>query len=373
VSGERARAAVFGGPGQPFELAELPLPDPEPGAALIKVRLANICGSDLHQWRGEGGSPIPEGGRVLGHEMVGEVARLGAGVRTDSLGRSLREGDRVVYPYFYPCRRCPQCTRGQFSLCGHRLDHYREPVGRWPHFNGGFAEYYYLRPGHFVFRVPDQLPDELVAPANCALAQVVHALRQVSFGPGQRLVVQGAGALGLYATAVARVQGAGVIAVVDASASRLQLARRFGADAVISLTECPAAEERIRMARELTGGGADVVLEVAGVPSAVPEGLEMVAPGGAYLDVGLLGPDFTVTFHPARLLRRNARYVGSNHYHPIALAEALELLVRERDRYPFEAIVGRRRPLAEIEDAFAGADWASREAPARVAIDPRMG
>ena len=121
---------------------------------------------------------------MLGHEMVGEVFALGDGVETDSLGHPLKVGDRIVYAYFYPCRRCPACTNGQFHLCPNRLSHSKDSADDWPHLNGGFADYYYLRPGHFVFKVPDELSDAMVAPANCALSQVIHSLRQAHFGFG---------------------------------------------------------------------------------------------------------------------------------------------------------------------------------------------
>ena len=103
------KAAVFYGPGKPFEIREVPVPDVEPDAVLIKVSLANICGSDLHFWRGDAPLKISDDGWIYGHEMMGRVAKLGSNVKTDSLGRPLREGDRVAYSYFVSCGRCPAC------------------------------------------------------------------------------------------------------------------------------------------------------------------------------------------------------------------------------------------------------------------------
>ena len=103
---ETAKAAVFLDTGKPFEMREYPVPDPEPNAILVRVTSAGICGSDLHVWRGDIRIVMfGPGARILGHEMTGRVAKLGANVRTDSLGRPLKEGDRIVYPYFTPCRR----------------------------------------------------------------------------------------------------------------------------------------------------------------------------------------------------------------------------------------------------------------------------
>ncbi len=112
---EKGRAAVYKAFGQPMEIKEYPVPEPEPGAILIKVRRANICGSDLHMWRGDLnltalGAPLPA---ILGHEMTGTVAKLGEGVLTDSAGQPLAVGDRVVYRYFLPCVNSGERPRGE--------------------------------------------------------------------------------------------------------------------------------------------------------------------------------------------------------------------------------------------------------------------
>lgn len=364
----RSRAAVFVGPGKPFELREYPVPDPQPGAIVVKIHLSNICGSDLHQWRGDGGSPMPQGGRVLGHEMVGEVAMLGQGVDSDSLGHPLREGDRIVYTYFYPCRRCWACTSGRFSLCPKRLAHYQESADSWPHLNGGFSDYYYLRPGHFAFKVPDELSDDLVASANCALSQVIFGLQKAEFAFGDSLVVQGAGGLGLYGIAVGRAMGAEQIIAIDAIPQRLELAKQFGADDVICLEEFPTPESRVQRVLDLTGGrGARVVLEVVGMPQVIPEGLQMVQLGGTYLEVGIITAKFSFEMFPSKLLRANARFVTANHYEPIVLSQALEFLRRNLERYPFHKMVSHRFTLEQINEAFAQAEWFGRQ-PAQAAI-----
>src|SRR5215471_11184651 len=114
---ETARLAVFHGTGRPFEIREYPVPDPEPGAMLIKISLANVCGSDMHYWRGEQdyvkmGRPLPLN---TGHEHMGTVAKLGQGVSTDSTGQPLKVGDRVLYRYFCPCGHCKACLRRQYK------------------------------------------------------------------------------------------------------------------------------------------------------------------------------------------------------------------------------------------------------------------
>src|SRR5947208_2693780 len=116
---EAGTAAVFVGTGRPFELHQYPLVEPEPGAILVRVLLANVCGSDLHMWRGELDLerlrlPFPV---VLGHEAVGQVVALGPGAERDTAGRPLAPGDRVAWRYFSPCGRCPACLAGITRAC----------------------------------------------------------------------------------------------------------------------------------------------------------------------------------------------------------------------------------------------------------------
>ncbi|MGH2652353.1 MAG: zinc-binding dehydrogenase, partial [Actinomycetota bacterium] len=299
---QTGRAAVFFGPGKPFEFRELPLPALEPGAILIRVTQANICGSDLHFWRGDAPVALPADGWIFGHEMTGRVAELSARITTDSLGRPLREGDRVAFSYFYPCGRCYVCLQGQRAACPYKVGRATGP-GEFPHWVGAFAEYYYLRPGGAIFRVPDGLPDHFVSSVNCALSQVIYGLSQVNLRFGESVVIQGAGGLGIQATAVAREMGAGTIVVIDQVAGRLALARAFGADHTLSLAEVPDRKARVKRVREWTGGrGADVACDFVGFPPVVPEGIEMLRPGGTYLEIGCISRGRTVEFDPSTLV-----------------------------------------------------------------------
>ncbi|PYM63652.1 MAG: zinc-binding alcohol dehydrogenase [Candidatus Rokuibacteriota bacterium] len=371
---ETGRAAVFRGPGKGFELRELPLPALEPGAILIRVSLANVCGSDLHFWRGDAPLALPPDGWIFGHEMTGRVARLGPGVETDSLGRPLAEGDRVAYCYFYPCGRCYVCLHGQRAACPNKVGRPTGP-GEFPYWVGAFAEYYYLRPGGFVFRVPDGLPDGLVSPVNCALSQVIFGLAQAGFSFGQSVVIQGAGGLGLQATAVARDMGAARIVVIDQVPARLELARAFGADHTLDLTEVPDRKARVRQVRDWTDGrGADVACDLVGLPPVVPEGIEMLRYGGTYLEIGCISRGRTVELDPSSLVWGSKRIVGVVMYDPWVIPRALEFLERTRARFPFDRLVSHTFPLERIDDAFRQAEWYNRETAAtritRAALAP---
>ncbi|PYN96516.1 MAG: zinc-binding alcohol dehydrogenase [Candidatus Rokuibacteriota bacterium] len=355
------RAAVFFGPGKPFELRELPLPDVEPGAVLIRVSLANVCGSDLHFWRGDAPLRLPDDGWIYGHEMTGRVARLGSGVTTDSLGRPLREGDRVAYAYFYPCGRCPACLAKEPAACPNKVG---RPLGpsQFPHFHGAFAEYYYLRSGGAIFGVPESLPDELIAPVNCALSQVIFGLHQAGLAFGGRVAIQGAGGLGLQAAAVAKDMGAETVIVIDRIPGRLELAKAFGADATIDLNQVTDRRERVNLVRKLTGGaGVDVACDFVGFPEVIPEGIDMLRPGGTYLEIGTISRGVTIPLEPAQLVWGSKKIVGVVMYDPWVIPRALDFLVRNRARWPFDRLVSHRYPLERINEAFAESEWHGRQ------------
>ncbi|HET8627816.1 MAG TPA: zinc-binding dehydrogenase [Thermomicrobiales bacterium] len=359
MASETGLAALFYGVGQPMELKEYRVPEPEPGALVMRITLANVCGSDLHQWRGEMNlaalkRPLPQ---ILGHEMTGRVAALGEGVTTDNAGAPLAVGDRIIFRYFNPCGRCRACLRRQFQACPFARRDLLTSCEEWPHFQGAFAQYHYLPPGSVVFKVPDDLDDATVAGLNCALSQVICGLQRADLRLGDNVVIQGAGGLGVYATAVAKELGAGQVIVIDGIPERLELARAFGADQTIDLRELPEPEQRIQRVRDLTGGwGADVVAELAGHARVVPEGIQMVGRGGQYLEIGNISPDLTCTFDPSWIVLQNKSILGFLYYEAEHLKQALDFVHRTRDKYPFERVLSHTFPLAQVNEAFAAAD-----------------
>jgi len=356
---ETGRAMIYRGLGHPMELTEYPVPEPEPGAILVKMRRANICGSDLHMWRGDLdlaalGQPMPV---ILGHEMTGTVAKLGDGVATDSAGEPLAVGDRVVYRYFLPCGRCRACLTGNDNLCPAGYITIVNPCADPPHFLGAYADYYYIRPRQTVFKVPDDVTDEMVAPANCALSEVIFGLEKVGFGFGENIVIQGAGGLGIYATAVAKDMGAAKVIVIDGIDERLALAKAFGADEIIDMKELKTPVERMLKVRELTGGwGADVVAELVGFPHVVLEGIDLLANGGRLLELGNVTPMLTCELDPSTLTIQGRSIVAMSLYTADALKKALEFLSRAKNRYPFERLISHTFPLKETEKAFEHQD-----------------
>jgi threonine dehydrogenase-like Zn-dependent dehydrogenase len=346
----KGQVAALVGP-ESVELKEFDVPEPGPGAVVLEITRANVCGSDVHIYHYE--SPLLRHS-VLGHEFVGRVHALGDGVTTDYAGEPVHVGDRVVAVYFLACRRCAGCLRGEFSLCRNSLRLWARRPEEPPHFYGGFATHYYVDPEQYFYKVPDTLSDETVAGANCGLAQMLFALDRIGLHSGESIVIQGAGGLGLYAAAVARDRGARVF-VVDGVPERLELARAFGAHDVVDMKEHTTVTDRAKRVQELTGAdGADVVLEVTGVAAAFPESVELVGIGGRIASVGNInvGPTHEVPLAPGLITRKNLTVRGFLRYDPWYLHMALEFLERVHEDYPFARLTDRDYSLAEIDEAI---------------------
>jgi L-iditol 2-dehydrogenase len=355
--------AVLLQPGKPLALETLPTPEVEPGGLLVKNTAAAICGSDLHYWRNDGNYSGPDIRRVPGHEFTGVVAALGKGVQTDSLRRPLKEGDRIAFPFFNPCNRCYWCVRGEHHACPHRQRKSNQfTLNEYPYCDGGYAEYYYLPPGHYAFKVPDELPDEAIPPVNCALCQVLYGLESAEMKFGDVVVIQGAGGLGIYAAAVAAEKGAARVISIDGQTPRLALARKCGATDVIDMYEYPTPEKRIARVKELTDGrGADVVVEVVGIAAATVEGLNMVRLNGKYVDIGNIVPQ-TVTLPATLVITNQIKWLGVTHYDPWIIPAALDFLVRTKAKYPLSSLVSHSFPLKDINKAFEMAEWQGKNA-----------
>ena len=356
---EKGRVVVCTEYQKPFEIREYDLPDPEPGAIVLKITQAGICGSDLHVWRGDQVNQIlPPTGRAMGHEGTGVVYKMGEGVTADSLGVPLKEGDRLMHVAVFPCYRCHMCLRGDTNWCANR----QYPTADvYPYFTGTYADFLYLPPRHPAFRVPDELPDDLLGPVNCALGTVTQGLTNAGCREGQYVVIQGAGGLGLNAIAMAKDMGADRVIVLDRLENRLRLAEEFGADYTINVEEYNTPETRIQQVKDLTNGrGADIVMELVGRAELLAEGIEMLSNGGTFVEIGDIVPGRQVSIDPSKLLQ-GKRIIGSMMYRPALLPTILDHIVRKQKAVPFHKIVSHKFKLADINEAFPQAEWHQRQ------------
>jgi threonine dehydrogenase-like Zn-dependent dehydrogenase len=346
----KGQVAALVGP-QQIAIKEFDLPEPEAGTVLIKISRANVCGSEVHVWHWH--HPVIKEA-VLGHEFIGEIVALGQGVNADYAGAPVAVGDRVVAPYYLTCRRCPACLHGDWNLCQRAYAFWSQPPETPPHFTGAFASHYVIQRDQHFYRVPDGLPDAAVCGANCGLAQVMFGLTQVGLTAGETVAIQGAGGLGLYAAAVAKDLGAHVIQI-EPIPSRLELSRQFGSDERVDRGAFGPAEELASHVASLTGGfGADVVLEVTGVPSAFTEALHIVRPGGRVVEIGNvnLGPGHEAMVPPGLITRKGITVRGFVRYHPAMLHRALAFLERKHERHPFDRLSDREYSLDEVDEAI---------------------
>lgn len=342
---------VLTAPGE-LEQREYDVSDPVPGGVLLEMIRANVCGSEVHILRGH--HPLIRPGCVLGHEGVGRIARLGQGVSTDFAGESLAEGDRVVATYFEACRRCPECNRGAWNLCRNAYAGWSTPADRAPHFFGTFGTHWSLNGNQYVYKVPDSVTSKAVSSANCALSQMVNAVHEGRVSQGDKVVMLGAGGLGLCGAALAAEAGAEVH-VAEMAPSRLPKARDFGAHHTLDLSGAQDGAERVEMIRDATGGGADVLVDLTGVPAAFSEGVRSVRPGGRFVSVGNISPNRFTEFDPGLFTRSGVSIHAVIRYPSYFLSRSIAF-IEATPHYPWEDLVDADYKFGQVREAIQAAE-----------------
>ena len=346
------RAAVLAEFKKPLEIREFPLVPLSEGEVRVKVEAAGVCGSDVHMWLGrDPRCPLP---MIPGHEGVGRVHET-AGEKKDLLGRVLEPGDLVMWERGIMCGKCYMCVvKKQPALCLVRQT-YGISLGCSdpPHFNGNYGEYLHLRAGCHFIRIDGEVDPTVLVQASCSGATSAHAVEEARVRPGDAVVIQGAGPVGLFVLAFAQRSGATQTFVLDMSraAGRLEIAKEFGATHTL-LVDQTSLEERLAFVKDHTGGvGADVVFECTGHPSAFAEGIKHVAPLGRYVTPGVATPEGEVSLSIfEELNRKNARIHGVWVSDTSHLMQALRLV--RNSGYPFEKTVDHRCSLREATTAL---------------------
>lgn len=350
----RFRAAVLRRPGERLSVETVELGALKPGDALVRIRAASLCHTDLEVIEGQLAYPMPI---VLGHEAAGTVEALGPGVA------GLAPGDPVVLSWNPHCGHCFQCERDQPILCetylrlGPKALQFdgtaRLTLGGAPlhhlMFLGSFAEYCVV-PAQSAVRVPAAIPFDRACLIGCGVMTGVGAATRVArVSYGASVLVIGCGAVGLSAVQGARLAGAGRIVALDPDRRKLDLARRLGATDAID-----AEGGALAAIRELTGGrGADYVFEAAGNARAFRLSAEAARPGGQIVWLGKVNVDDDVAFRWGSLMgeKRITRssYGGARPQRdfPLLAQAYLDGALR------LDELVSRRRSLEEINDGFA--------------------
>jgi L-iditol 2-dehydrogenase len=313
-----------------IRLEERPVPAIGPGEMLVRIEASGICGSDVMEWYRLDRAPL-----VLGHEIAGEVVKVGEGVT------SYKVGERVAVAHHVPCLACRYCLAGHETVC--------ETLRRTNFDPGGFAEYVRLpaiNVDRGVFRLPDGMSWEeatFIEPLAC----VLRGQHRAGLQPGQSVLVIGSGISGLLHIMLARASGAGTIAAVDISDYRLRAAQRFGADAAFQ-----AGEYTPQNLREMNEGRlADLVIVCTGAAAAASQALAAVERGGTVLFFAPTGPGVTVPLSVNDVFWRTdvtltTSYAGS----PADYTAALDLI--KSGRLPVTDMITARLGLGETGRGF---------------------
>lgn len=333
-----------------FTMDEAPVPDPGPGEVLVRQGMCGVCGTDVHIYHGH--FPAVRFPLVLGHEILGRIERLGKGVSADAMGEPVAEGDLIAVVPGVACGACYFCAvLREPGLCARGAAYgFRPCADLPPHFQGGFSQYILLNYPRSTFLKMHTAPEiaVLLEPFTVGL----HFADRASIRIGATAVIQGAGAIGIFSLAAAREAGAHQTIVIGAPASRLELAREFGADMTIDIEEVKDPAERIAQVKAATPGGygADVVFECTGVPQSIPEGIQMLRRGGTYVEGGHFTNAGDIALNPHHhFVRNHITLVG-------VWGSSLSHFVRgrpilESGRYPFAEMVSHRLPLDRLGDA----------------------
>jgi alcohol dehydrogenase len=330
------RAAVFVEPGR-IELQERPVPEIGPGEALLRVTTTTICGTDVHILKGE--YPV-QPGLVIGHEPVGVIAALGAGVRGYEVGQ------RVIVGAITPCGVCHPCLDGQQAQCGGKA------MGGWRFGNtidGCQAEY---------VRVPDAMANLAPVPAELTDEQVLMCpdIMSTGFGGaesgririGDTVAVFAQGPIGLCATVGARLMGATAVIAVETVPERIEAAKRLGADYVIDFRRTDPVAEIMRFT---DGRGVDVAIEALGTQATFEACLRLLRPGGTLSSLGVYASDLTIPLDAFAAGLGDHRIVTS--LCPGGKERMRRLVAAiESGRADLSALVTHRFKLDDIEAAY---------------------
>lgn len=331
MSGSLMNAAVLNKP-LDIEVKQVPIPEPREDEALVRVHCIGICGSDVHYYEhGRIGRYVVESPIILGHELAGEVVRVGSQVR------NVKPGDRVAVEPGVTCGRCHHCKSGRYNLCPDVQFMATPPV------DGAWAEYVTVR-SDFLFKLPEGMSYEqgaLIEPLSVGL----HAMKRGRVAPSDRVLVTGLGPIGLLAVLAAKLYGVQEIYGTDIVPFRRELAKQLGAACVID----PVQENAVERLMELSGGeGVDVVVESSGNGRVVGDTVQLVKRGGRVVLVGMPAAD-EIPFNVNQIIDGELDVLGVFRY-ANTYPDAIQLL--SKSGVNIEQVITHKYALADIQEAL---------------------
>ncbi len=328
-----SNAVIFFGSQQPMKYITLPIPLLREGEVLVRVEYTTICRSDLHTFEGKRQEKTPT---ILGHEVVGFIEEIAEnGTAIDAAGFVLQVGDRVTWGIFAADPHDPMSLRGMPQKADGLFKYGHARITESEHLHGGMASHCILRKYTPIVKISNNIPRGVASILNCACATSAGALRLAGVLEGKRILLIGAGMLGLCAAAMAKELDAHVY-VQDVSSKRILQAADFGADA-----------------DDL--GEMDVVIDFSGNPDAMENGIERLRTGGSLVLVGAVMNVGRVSFDPERVIRRLLNMRGLHNYNVDDLLAAVNFMERNIHRYPFDRLIEHGGRLTEAQTIFKNA------------------
>lgn len=351
-----AKVAMLTAP-KHIEVKEFPIPDHlEDDDILVKVEGCGVCGTDVHEWKGDPFGLIPV---VLGHEGTGEIIALGKNVKFDTAGNPIKVGDKIVTSVI-SCGECQICRnhpantnlcdkQGVFGLIGHKEE---QPL------NGWFSTHLLIRAkGATYFVVNDlDLQERMLLELACVC---VHALKRAN-GTGlmnfnTKVLIQGLGPVGLVMIAVLRAAGINHIIAVDGTPMRLEMAKKMGAKTIINFKEHPTLDERVALVKQVTHGiGADFAFQCTGAPAAAADIYSYIRRGGGLCEMGFFvnNGEYTVNPHFA-MCNKEINLIGSWDYSAEDYPTTMAFLRQAREmNIPIKELITHSFPLDQLNEAM---------------------
>ncbi|RJP33536.1 MAG: hypothetical protein C4547_12175 [Phycisphaerales bacterium] len=324
------KAAVFHGSDGGLRIEDVPVPEVGAGEILVKVAACGVCHTDLHYI--EHGVPtFKKPPIVLGHEASGVVEAVGAGVER------FKRGQRVLIPAVLTCGRCDFCRMGRENICAHMT-----MLGN--HIDGAYAEYVAV-PAKDVLELPESIPLQEASIIADAMSTPYHAVKnRAQVKPGDTVVVFGCGGVGINAVQLAAAAGGCVIAV-DVNDRKLAWAKEFGAATTIHAAQVERVSKEVK---KLTGGGADIAMEVIGNPRTIEEAFECVRVGGRLCVVGYTHEAISVV--AGKIMFKEIEVVGSLGCRPLDYRPLIRMV--EQGKVELKRQITHRFPLGELSRAF---------------------
>ena len=352
----KAKAAVFTGAKEPFEVKEFEVTKTPSGYGKSELIASGVCGTDVHIHRGK---LATEGPTVIGHEFVGKLIDCDEKEAQDF---GLKKGDNVIADIAVPCGDCLLCESGDDANCVNMKLTSGESIDKPPYLYGGYTEINYT-PLTNLIKVPEELDPRAVAIFACPGPTVIHSLSLanragVEITENTVAVVQGLGPVGLFAVTYLKAAGAKKVYVITAreNKSREELAEKLGADKVFSIEKFGIEDIKKTLQAENGGLGADLCLEASGAPSAIPVAFDILRNRGVYLIPGQYSDSGAVEIHPEVITFKALHIIGSSQYSICDVKAYLEFMKNHPELQKTIVKLGTFYHISDVNKAFEDAE-----------------